>query len=543
MMKKRVWGAFVAGVVLLTLGIVPVLTQPTCPADILLAHARAGGICRDVGQGEVCYGNGMVASPLRDADSSFTQPGDRVGAAAVEALRLSSADEWSVAALRLQTSIADLTRRSVLALVFGDVEIENLVSALPEVLLVARGTANVRATPEEGSDLLTSVGFRGELVANGRLVDGHWLRVFVPEADALGWVASDIVTPQSSLDSLTIVSPDDAFYRPFQRMTLQTGRDDARCAGAPESGLLLQTPDPVDENLLVINGVTLQLAGTAYFQADDVLTIDVLDGYALVDEQFVPAGTHLSVQLEPAVQVGSPVPFAADSVAALPIDLLEYRFRLPAPLTAEEIDAQTVAFFAPPTTTPDSAPVCLRLSVRDVDLRSGPGENYPVSYRIGAGRRLYPVTQTTEADGTTWWQVYGGHWIRASLVESSSTCPELPVTGQAFITAPSTNTLLLETCTTTHGPLLAGQHVTIEFVPRGWASLADALDAPRRSSGAITIGEEWLYVMISDPIQIASDRWVRVFSADWVAEAGTYRIAGKRLTYELICNMTVPVSS
>jgi hypothetical protein len=144
-------------------------------------------------------------------------------------------------------------------------------------------------------------------------------------------------------------------------------------------------------------------------------------------------------------------------------------------------------------------------------------------------------------DGATWWQLRGGNWMRASRAESRGDCTELPITGQEYIRESSTNTLSLETCTTTNGPLIAGQIVTIEFVPRAWATIADALDAPRRDIGRITIGEQYLGIEISDPIQIATDRWVRVFSTEWVAEAGTFRIAGIRLAYEVICNITVPL--
>jgi hypothetical protein len=287
--------------------------------------------------------------------------------------------------------------------------------------------------------------------------------------------------------------------------------------------------------------VTVRIAGTAFVQANDVLTVDVLNGYALLDEQYIPSGAHAQAVLEPVLEVSAAIGFETEKIALLPINFLEYRFPTAISLTSEEIAEQTAAFFAPPEVVSDAPPRCLRLTTDNVQLRSGPGATYPVTYTIAARRRVYPQTQATGDDGATWWQLRGGNWMRASLAQSRGNCAELPITGQEFIADSETNTLSLETCTTSNGPLIAGQYVTVEFVPRAWETIADALDAPRRDRGRIFIGNQRLYVDISDPIQIATDRWVRVFSAGWTAEAGTFRIEGTRLAYEVICNITIAV--
>lgn len=538
MIKRELWVLFI----ILAFSVSSTLAQAECPANILLAHARAGGICNQTERGTLCYGNGDITTALRNADTVFEQPGQRTATDAIASFSLNSADEWGVATMRLQTSIADVDQRSIFMLMFGDVQVENLVPVVPELLVIARGTVNIRSAPLDNADILDSIGIRGELTANGRTEDGIWLRVIVPDQAVFAWITADGVTAtQGDLNALNIVTGDDPFFRPFQQMTLRTGADDSQCDGAPESGVLIQTPNIEDENVLIIDDVTLQLAGTAFVQATDVLTIDVLNGYALLDGQYIPAGARSQAVLEPVLNISAGSGFETDTVAVLPINFLEYRFPAAVSLTLEQIAEQTAAFFAPPEIVADALPGCLRLTTENVELRAGPGTTYTVNYTIAARRRVYPLTQATGDDGAIWWQLRGGNWMRESRAESRGNCSELPTTGQEYIRESSTNTLSLETCTTSNGPLIAGQYVTIEFVPRAWNTIADALDAPRRDRGRINVGERYFGVEISEPIQIATDRWVRVFSADWIAEAGTFRIAGVRLAYQLICNITVPV--
>jgi hypothetical protein len=536
-MKRGLWAVFI----ILIFSVSSALAQAECPADVLLAHARTGGICNATERGTFCYGNGAVTAQLRSADAEFVQPADRVPTDAIDSVTLDSGDEWSVAAMRLQTSIADVDQRSIFTLMFGDVQMDNLVPVVPELLVIGLGTVNLRSAPLDNADILDSIGIRGELTANGRTEDGIWLRVIVPDQAAFAWVTVEGVTTQGDLTTLNIVTGDDPYFRPFQQMTLRTGADDARCEGAPESGVLIQTPNLEDENILIIDGVTVRLAGTAFVQAADTLTVDVLNGYALLDEQYIPAGARSQAALEPVFEVSAAIGFEAETIALLPINFLEYRFPAAVSLTSDEIAEQTATFFAPPEVAANAPPRCLRLTTENVQLHSGPGTTYPVTYTVAASRRVYPLTQATGDDGAIWWQLRGGNWMRASRAESRGECAEIPITGQEYIAESRTNILSLETCTTSNGPLIAGQYVTIEFVPRAWETIADALDAPRRDWGRIEVGEEYLYVDISDPIQIAIDRWVRVFSAGWTAEAGTFRIEGSRLAYERICNVTIAV--
>ncbi|MEO1289399.1 MAG: hypothetical protein AAFV93_16675, partial [Chloroflexota bacterium] len=109
------------------------------------------------------------------------------------------------------------------------------------------------------------------------------------------------------------------------------------------------------------------------------------------------------------------------------------------------------------------------------------------------------------------------------------------------VDAPMSNTLILETCDTTNGPLRSGQWVTIEFIHGSWRTLGEAQNATTIDRGRITVNQQWLWVDAAPPRQVAEERFYRTFSGSWLAEAGTYRITGGRLTYSVICDVTVPL--
>jgi hypothetical protein len=96
---------------------------------------------------------------------------------------------------------------------------------------------------------------------------------------------------------------------------------------------------------------------------------------------------------------------------------------------------------------------------------------------------------------------------------------------------------------TTNGPLRAGQQVRIEFVPPAFDGYREAVAATRIDPGRIKVNERYFYVYADDPVLRSGtdNRYFRIFYTHWTAQPGTYRITGDRLTYELICNLTVPV--
>ncbi len=77
---------------------------------------------------------------------------------------------------------------------------------------------------------------------------------------------------------------------PMSAFTFQSGFDDAPCAAAPESGILVQTPEGVGRVQILVNQVVLNLGTTVFLQTrpDGALVITVLDG-----EMTVTAGEDI----------------------------------------------------------------------------------------------------------------------------------------------------------------------------------------------------------------------------------------------------------
>ncbi len=109
-----------------------------------------------------------------------------------------------------------------------------------------------------------------------------------------------------------------------------SGVGDAACEEAPESGLLIQTPDGVGEVAFTMNGVDVTLGSTAFFQAepDGFMGVYLFDGGATVsaegETQVLPAGNALLVpmdaDLRPAGPPTEPHEFEVEDFAALPLD-------------------------------------------------------------------------------------------------------------------------------------------------------------------------------------------------------------------------------
>ena len=263
---------------------------------------------------------------------------------------------------------------------------------------------------------------------------------------------------------------------------------------------------------------------------------------------FIPAGAQTQIPLGPdLLPTGAPTPaepYDLGTLTTLPLNNLPYRLVLPTPPDQSAIDALVEAHFAPTPTpispgTAEGEQQCVRRVRENVSLWAGPGTYYEIANAIAAGTRVNPVLQMTDADGAIWWQLPSSNWIRAAAVESTGNCPDVPIT--EYAPPPDTNHLSLETCMTSNGPLRAGQWVTIDFVPPAVATIQEAQQAPRIDPGRILVGSERLYVQSSRPVKIADERYVITYSAQWEAESGTYRITGSRLSYEVICDITVPL--
>jgi hypothetical protein len=112
----------------------------------------------------------------------------------------------------------------------------------------------------------------------------------------------------------------------------RSGFSDAPCTQAPNSGILIQTPEGEVGVNLTVNGVDIALHSTLYLQAEPEadMTISVIEGEAEItaaDETVIaPAGTAVTVPLDENLTAAGapsePEPYDSAAIGVLPFGLL-----------------------------------------------------------------------------------------------------------------------------------------------------------------------------------------------------------------------------
>jgi hypothetical protein len=120
--------------------------------------------------------------------------------------------------------------------------------------------------------------------------------------------------------------------RPMQIFQLETGITGVRCSEGPADGLLVQTPQDIQQIKLTVNGVTIEAAGTAFVQAqpNKTMTVSALDGTITVSlgdqRQTLESGTQIEIPMDgslvPRGVMSEPIAVQLSSVVGLPIALL-----------------------------------------------------------------------------------------------------------------------------------------------------------------------------------------------------------------------------
>ncbi len=146
-----------------------------------------------------------------------------------------------------------------------------------------------------------------------------------------------------------ISAVEDEGQRPMQAFSLRTGAGDAACDEAPESGLLVQTPEGVEEVAFNINGVDVQMGSTVLFQtdSDNSMSVSTLEGAAFVGAQdgtqFIVPGSWVNIALDEngraSAAPGLPESYERRTrlLAALPLRILQRRIEIAPPLTPEQL--------------------------------------------------------------------------------------------------------------------------------------------------------------------------------------------------------------
>ncbi|PJF22082.1 MAG: hypothetical protein CUN56_07820 [Phototrophicales bacterium] len=137
-------------------------------------------------------------------------------------------------------------------------------------------------------------------------------------------------------------------YTPMQAFYLRTGIGDAACEEAPESGLLVQTPEGVSEVAFNVNGVDVAMGSTVFFQAqpEDEMVVSTVEGSAVVqingELHTAVAGTRLrwgiNRDLRPESLPNLPEDYDPDRMQRLPVRILRRAIQIHEPLSSEQLD-------------------------------------------------------------------------------------------------------------------------------------------------------------------------------------------------------------
>ena len=341
------WLIFLFTIVILVLigGIVSGQEDTTCELDATEIVTVIESVCSNTGNNELCYGNNDVEVATRNnaPEIDFSDPGDIMSVSYVQSLYLSALNEvedlWGVAQMRLVTTTAR-GPREVTLLLYGDVEVDNAVEPSTEITVATTASINIRSIPRLNGAVLASAPRGSELVAVGRLEDSSWVRVLVPQTEAVGWLSAafiQTVDESLSLDMLDVMEASDTYFGPMQAFYINTGTN-LSCDNVATDGLIIQTPEGTARVTILINEVSIELisplngSATAFVTANavDGMTINVIDGAAIVSSVdnsfFVDSGFSttipLNVDLTPASSLNQPT--LIDDTILLDIPVLNY---------------------------------------------------------------------------------------------------------------------------------------------------------------------------------------------------------------------------
>jgi hypothetical protein len=185
------------------------------------------------------------------------------------------------------------------------------------------------------------------------LEDGTWgvllMRVQADIPDSVpGQNVTFLLFGESEIESLSDADT------PMRAVYFKSGVGSTDCVDAPD-GLLVQTPDGVEEVSFNINGAEVTLGSTAFFQTrlndegkPPSLTMSVLEGQGSVTAygvtQPVFAGSWVRIPIDAdfnaAAAPNPPKPYQFDTFDVLPIGVLDRDFTITTSLTQEQIDSK-----------------------------------------------------------------------------------------------------------------------------------------------------------------------------------------------------------
>jgi hypothetical protein len=408
-----------------------------CAVQVAAVIESAREVCSNLDINQLCYGSSPVnIQPLPNVRLDFGEPGDIVDPALVESFDLDVTDDsFGIAVTRFRTYAVD---ESVMLVAFGDVTVENNITGASDYIILpvkvkGNSGANVRLEPSPDAEIIDQLIVGQTVDAGGRTEDGTWLRLL-----AGGWVSADLMGSDYDLNQLTILPPE-PHYPPDTTdapggQTMQSFRvyaepDASSCTDFPANGVLAETPEGVNQAFLHVNALFLYLRGTMFIQGSflDKTTITVLEGQVVGEGLLftVSAGQQLTYWFDDGALHYEISP-DYDYVRAryLPLSLLPREIELPFSLGG------VIFPFTPGTGFLETIPAdgtCTVVWAGDVNLRAGPGTDYPIRQGVPGGYYAEPDARAVGTDGRVWWRLADEIWIAADTTVGGGACAALPL--------------------------------------------------------------------------------------------------------------------
>jgi hypothetical protein len=376
------------------------------------------------------------------------------------------------------------------------------------------------------------------VTADARNADSTWLHIDEPA----GWVFAELVNSPSDVTELSVLTdPAMPLQTVLQSFSLHSGAGTAQCPQQNHNGLLIQSPLENTPARLVVNGVDLALNGTVYLQALDTLIVQLLEGTATVTaaevSQQLIAGTQTAIPLDAAGMAadipGDLQPYAEDTIAALPLILLDREFDIAAALSVEELAALSACVISAPT---------------NVNLRSGPGTAYPLLGSLEAESSTNARGQIVGADQMVWWQLADESWVRSDVVEAGENCDDVPVVDDvaeppALPAASGAVDVVyrMEICSPAAGVPVAGQVIGFSLSGGSWPTQAEARQVIPELTGTVTVDGVPLTTTIST-LEWGENNYGVTLQGTWTATAGTHAVSARLALFGGLfgdCNITI----
>ncbi|MGB1285139.1 MAG: hypothetical protein ACPG7F_01285 [Aggregatilineales bacterium] len=278
----------------LIIGSITVLAQQSnCPVLVEEALSRADDNCNDLDRNAACYGYNLVSASFVDDvdDDFFASPADR---SPIEDLRSlttfpfdENSEQWGIALMSLQANLPNtIPGQAVTFVLMGDVEVENATA--PEdnfqpadaIMIQTNLNAALRSGPSPANNTRDIIPAQTTVGADAISADGRWLRVVYN--DIPGWILRTYTSADDMLLDLPVL--DGEQFTPMQAFYLRTTPAQTSCEEAPESVLVLQTPEDLSVDLQV-NGADFQVGSTVVIEIlppGNSMKITVLDGHVIL---------------------------------------------------------------------------------------------------------------------------------------------------------------------------------------------------------------------------------------------------------------------